>query len=233
MWSDQGRNFVGANKDLVEAWREACQQFDGEISELLANDGTQWHFIPAYSPNFGNLWETGVKSIKHHLRKILNTNLTNEELTTVLCGIEACLNSRPLCPQEDSTLKPLTPGHFLITEAPVTVPDVNQKDAKISNLTRWQYTQKLLNDFWSRWQKEYLKQLQQRPKWLKREDEFKIGDIVLIKQDNLPPEKWLMGRTIDKHPGPDGFTRVHSVKSGDHITKRCVTKLCALPIEID
>lgn len=121
----------------------------------------------------------------------------------------------------------------MITEAPVTVPDVNLKDAKISNLTRWQYTQKLLNDFWSRWQKEYLTRLQQRPKWLKREDEFKIGDIVLIKQDNLPPGKWFMGRITDKHPGPDGLTRVYSVKSGDRITKRCVTKLCALPIESD
>ncbi|XP_075990311.1 uncharacterized protein LOC142985958 [Anticarsia gemmatalis] len=231
IWSDQGRNFVGANKELSEAWKEAQLQFDGEVSEMLANDGTQWHFIPAYSPTFGGLWEAGVKSIKYNLKRVLSTNLTFEEMTTVLCEIEACLNSRPLCPMDDDSMQPLTPGHFLIAEAPVTVPDVNLKTAKVSNLTRWQYTQRLLNDFWSRWQKEYLTRLQQRPKWLKREKEFKVGDIVLIKQDSLPPGKWFMGRITDKHPGPDGFTRVYSVKSGTTITKRSVTKLCALPVD--
>lgn len=231
LWSDQGRNFIGANKELCDAWKEARLQFQGDIDDQLANDGTQWHFIPAYSPNFGGLWEAGVKSVKYHLKRILTTNLTFEEMSTVLCEIEACLNSRPLCPIDNISLQTLTPGHFLIGEALVTVPNPNLRDTKISNLTRWQFTQKLLNDFWARWQNEYLTRLQQRPKWLKRNEEFKIGDIVLIKQDNLPPGKWSLGRVTEKHPGPDGLTRVYSVKSGDAVVKRCVTKLCALPID--
>lgn len=233
IWSDQGRNFVAANKELSAAWKEASLQLDGEIADLLANDGTQWHFIPPYSPTFGGLWEAGVKSIKYHLKRILTTNLTFEEMTTVLCEIEACLNSRPLCPMDDDSMQPLTPGHFLITEPPVIVPDQTMKDIKMSTLTRWQYTRKLVNDFWTRWKNEYLTRLQQRPKWLKRQDEFMIGDIVLVKQDNLPPGKWNMGRITEKHPGPDGFTRVYSVKTGDHITRRCITKLCPLPINTD
>lgn len=64
IWSDQGRNFVGANKELQAAWKEANLQFTGDIAETLATDGTQWHFIPAYSPSFGGLWEAGVKSFK-------------------------------------------------------------------------------------------------------------------------------------------------------------------------
>lgn len=234
IWSDQGRNFVGANKELNEAWNDAKLQFNGEIAQTLATDGTQWHFIPPYSPSFGGLWEAGVKSIKHHLKRILTTHLTYEEMTTVLCQVGACLNSRPLCPMDDTDsdhVDPLTPGHFLIGEAPLVVPSPDLKDMKVSTLSRWQYTQKLLNDFWKRWQDEYLSRLQQRPKWLKREEEFKLGDIVLIKTDNLPPGKWLLGRIVDKHPGIDGFTRVYSVKSGNSVTKRTVTKLCGLPIE--
>lgn len=235
LWSDQGRNFVGANRELTDAWKAACLEFEGDISDRLTNEGTQWHFLPVYSPNFGGLWEAGVKSIKHHLKRILTTHLTFEEMSTVLCSIEACLNSRPLCPIDlsDEKTEPLTPGHFLIGEAPITVPSPSLKDVKVGHLTRWQYSQKLVNDFWSRWQKEYLSRLQQRPKWLKRKSEFKTGDIVLIKQENLPPGKWALGRIIDKHPGPDGLTRVYSVKSGDNIVKRCVTKLCALPIDTD
>ncbi|XP_063363671.1 uncharacterized protein LOC134652418 [Cydia amplana] len=236
LWSDQGRNFVGANKELINAWKEAQLEFTGEISDSLAKDGTQWHFIPAYSPNFGGLWEAGVKSLKHHLKRIITSHLTFEEFNTVLCEIEACLNSRPLCPidnDDTDSIEPLTPGHFLIGEAPINVPSPDLKDVRMSSLSRWQHTQKLVRDLWCRWQQEYLSRLQQRPKWLKRVEEFKEGQIVLIKTDNLPPGKWALGRIVAKHPGPDHITRVYSVKSGDSVTKRPVTKLCLLPIEIN
>ncbi|CAG9127974.1 unnamed protein product [Plutella xylostella] len=168
----------------------------------------------------GGLWEAGVKSIKHHLKRILTTNLTFEEMTTVLCEIEACLNSRPLCPIDEAdtdNMDILTPGHFLIGEAPRAIPTPNLNNTKISTLSRWQHTQKLVQDFWKRWVQEYLTRLQQRPKWMNKQDEFKTGQIVLIKNDNLPPGKWALGRITDKHPGPDGYTRVYSVKSGDSI----------------
>ncbi|XP_060804946.1 uncharacterized protein LOC132902740 [Amyelois transitella] len=234
LWSDQGRNFIGANKELALEWKEAKLEFEGEISEKLALDGTQWHFIPAHSPTFGGLWEAGVKSLKYHLKRILNTHLTFEELSTILCQVEACLNSRPLCPVDDTnpdSFEILTPGHFLIGEAPIVVPSRQKNFSSMSHLSRWRYTQKLLNEFWTRWQDEYLSRLQQRPKWLRKVDEFKIGQIVLIKTDGLPPGKWLLGRVTEKHPGTDGITRVYSVKSGDKIVKRPITKLCLLPID--
>lgn len=236
IWSDQGTNFVGANKELATAWADAKFKLETDVVETLALDGTQWHFIPAYSPHMGGLWEAGVKSVKHHLKRVLTTNLTFEEMSTLLCQIEACLNSRPLSPIEDTDthhIQPLTPGHFLIGEAPIIVPSPDLKDIKMHHLSRWQHMQKLLNDFWHRWQNEYLSRLQQRPKWLKKIPEFDIGHIVLVKSDNLPPGKWMLGRIIDKHPGADGVTRVYSVKSGDNITKRCANKLCYLPINTE
>lgn len=236
LWSDQGKTFVGANKELANALAEAKLEFEGEIANSLATDGTQWHFIPAYSPNFGGLWKAGVRSVKHHLKRILNKNLTYEELNTLLCEIEACLNSRPLSPIDESdtqNVMPLTSGHFLIGEAPVTVPMSDSRAVKVNHLSRWQHMQRLLRDFWHKWQQEYLSRLQQRPKWERTQREFEVGDIVLIKTENLPPGKWSLGRIVEKHPGPDGFTRVYSVKSGDSITKRTVTKLCPMPVEID
>ncbi|XP_047543172.1 uncharacterized protein LOC125075518 [Vanessa atalanta] len=232
LWSDQGRNFVGANKDLLTAWQEANLQFN-KLAESLALDGTQWHFIPAYSPNFGGLWEAGVKSIKYHMKRILTTYLTFEEMTTVLCQIEAVLNSRPISTIDDDidNIRPLTPGNFLIGEAPIVVPGPSLENAKIHSLTRWQHTQKLVGDFWRRWQNEYLARLQQRPKWLKEKKDFENGDIVLIKTDGLSPGKWSLGRIVNKHPGADNLTRVYSVKSGDNITKRSITQLCAMPID--
>ncbi|CAK1583552.1 unnamed protein product [Parnassius mnemosyne] len=93
------------------------------------------------------------------------------------------------------------------------------------------HTQKLLHDFLSRWLAEYLSRLQQRPKWLKQKKELEKGDIVLIKSGNLPSGKWALGRVTDKHPGPDGVIRVYSLKSGDNVVKKTVTKLCLLLID--
>nr|XP_026499487.1 uncharacterized protein LOC113403233 [Vanessa tameamea] len=236
IWSDQGRNFVGANKELAIAWEDANLTFEGDIANELALDGTQWHFIPPYTPNFGGLWEAGVKSVKYHLKRVLTNNLTFEEMSTVLCQIEACLNSRPLCPIDNTdadSIEPLTPGHFLIGEPPIVVPSPDFKDSKVHHLSRWQYTQKLLGDFWRKWQQEYLSRLQQRPIWLKKTEELKIGDIVLIKTDGLPPGKWSLGRIVDKHPGDDGCTRVYSVKSGNSLVKRPITKLCHFPVSTE
>ncbi|XP_022838073.1 uncharacterized protein LOC111365109 [Spodoptera litura] len=234
LWSDQGRNFVGANKLLAEAFKEANFEFGDQISSLLAAVGTQWHFIPAYSPNFGGLWEAGVKSMKFHLKRIMNKSLTFEEMTTVLCQVEACLNSRPLCPIIESDLNNLdvlTPGHFLIGESPITIPSPSLKDVSQSSLSRWQHCQRILSNFWDRWQSEYLSRLQQRPKWQKIQEEFDRGQIVLIKTEGLPPGKWPLGRIVDKHPGPDGITRVYSVKTGTNTVRRSISKLCFLPID--
>lgn len=236
LYSDQGRNFVGANKELAEAFKHAQLELPGHLVEILSSDGTQWHFIPPYSPNFGGLWEAGVKSVKYHLRRILTGSLTFEEMTTTLCEIEACLNSRPLTPIDSTdpdSLEPLTPGHFLIGEAPVNIPTPDLSSINFNRLNRWQITQKMVRDFWHRWQTEYLSRLQTRPKWLKRQSEFNIGDIVLLKDEQLPPGKWSLGRIVAKHPGLDGHTRVYSVKYRNDIVKRSLGKLCELPINND
>jgi len=44
-----------------------------------------------------------VKSIKHHLKRCIGIyTLTFEEMSTCLCRIEACLNSRPIAPASDN-----------------------------------------------------------------------------------------------------------------------------------
>lgn len=229
--SDNGTNFVGAAREIAELLNKEKSSFVPELADYLSCNGTKWNFIPPHAPNFGGLWEAGIKSTKHHLKRVIgNSTLTFEEMSTVLAQIEACLNSRPLSYVEDNNeLMVLTPGHFLIGEPPVLVPDCNYERSNVNCLKRWQLTQRMLQDFWRRWSQDYLNQFLQRYKWSDKKREPDIGDMVLIKENDMPPGKWLLGKVEHKHPGPDQITRVVSIRTKNSIIKRPVSKLCLLP----
>lgn len=231
LYSDNGTNFVGADKQLKDMFNSAKSSFAGEVAEQLATERTTWHFIPPHAPNFGGLWEAGIRSTKTHLKKVIgDVTLTYEELSTLLAQIEACLNSRPINVLSDDPNDPLplTPGHFLIGEPLLTLADESHTCKNISNLDRWRLTQKMVNDFWNRWYKEYIVNLNQRYKWYTKKTEPEIDDIVILKEDNVPPSKWVLGKVIKKHVGPDNLTRVATVKTKNNIFKRPLSKICVL-----
>lgn len=233
VWSDNGTNFVGAAKELRHLVEAEKSSVASEIKEWLGNNGTTWHFNPPHAPNFNGLMEAGVKSTKFHLRRIIgDSTLTYEELATVLAQIEACLNSRPLSimPGNPDEPTPLTPGHFLVGEPLVSVPDHNYEGENISSLRRWQLTQRMVQQFWRRWSDEYLTHLLQRHKWNRDLPQPKIGDVVLVKEDGLPPARWLLGKIIATHPGADNVTRVVTLKCNNTLMKRPLSKLCILPV---
>ncbi|XP_014366619.2 uncharacterized protein LOC106717302 [Papilio machaon] len=221
-----------ASKELDLAFKNSKSTVVDEIAQLLANDSTTWHFIPPGAPHFGGLWEAGVKSVKGHLKRIIGeSRLTFEEFCTLITQVEACVNSRPLTLISSAVDElPLTPGHFLIGEAPVTIPEESFVDARPDYLDRWQKVQRMVQSLWRRWQSEYLTMLQHRYKWSQNHPDINVGTVVLVKDDRLPPGKWLLGRIVAKHPGADGVTRVVSLQFKDRVFKRPVTKLCPLPL---
>ncbi|GBM93017.1 hypothetical protein AVEN_219831-1 [Araneus ventricosus] len=53
--------------------------------------------IVSSAPHFGGLWEAAVKSMKHHLRRVIGSQvLAQEEFLTVLEEIKAVSNFWPL-----------------------------------------------------------------------------------------------------------------------------------------
>lgn len=105
-------------------------------------------------------------------------------------------------------------------------------ETKATWLTRWQRVQQMSQYFWKRWTSDYLNQLQMRTKWTKINDAPKINDLVLIKDENLPPTQWLTGRITATFPGDDGFIRVVNVRTKNGEFKRPIAKICALPEKI-
>ena len=126
IWSDNGSNFVGADREIKNLFNFLCQQKTKlVVSEFCSTQGIEWKFIPQHSPHFGGLWEAAVKSTKRHLRRIVSdVKLTFEEMSTILAQIEAVLNSRPLtplpCPDEalelDTSSLASHSNHFLIRQ---------------------------------------------------------------------------------------------------------------------
>ncbi|XP_075990201.1 uncharacterized protein LOC142985844 [Anticarsia gemmatalis] len=99
MYSDNGTNFVGACKVLKEDYIHFKQLLSPEFFDEIAKLEVQWHFNAPAWPSAGGIFEAAVKSLKHHLRRVLGEQkLTWEEFTTLLAKMEACMNSRPLCP---------------------------------------------------------------------------------------------------------------------------------------
>lgn len=125
-------------------------------------------------------------------------------------------------------LDPLTPAHFLV-QGPLLLPAQPLVEEDVMSLTnRWQRVQQIQLSFWKRWSSEYISTLQSRKKWAQKTANIQVNDIVLIKEDNLPPCKWLMGRVISTKPGNDGPVRVVSLKTKNGIIDRSVRKLAVL-----
>ncbi|XP_055630605.1 uncharacterized protein LOC129771210 [Toxorhynchites rutilus septentrionalis] len=203
------------------------------ISKECTKYGIQWHFNPPRAPHFGGLWEAAVRSAKKHLLKVVGEHpVLVENLSTLLVQVEGCLNSRPLTPLSDdpTDLDPLTPAHFLIGSSLQALPEPSTENIPINRLNRWQLVQRQLEDFWKRWRREYLCQLQGRNKRWKPPLKIDVDKLVVIQDDNQPPMRWKMGRIIATHPGPDGVVRVVTLKTATGILKRPVEKICMLPI---
>ena len=232
MYSDCGTNFVGANRELRTLLRAAL--LDGrDLLATIAAEGIEWKFNPPAAPHFGGLWEAAVKSVKHHLRRqIGEQKLTFEELSTLLAGIEACLNSRPLEPLSDDPedLQALTPGHFLIGGPVIAIPEPSLEEVPMSRLSRWQLVQQIQQHFWRRWSKEYLNTLQTRDKWCQVQPAIQKGTLCLLKNELLPPTRWPLARITSVHPGSDGLTRVVTVRTAKTEVKRPINKVIPLPI---
>lgn len=188
--------------------------------------------MPPSAPHFGGLWEAGVRSLKHHFKRVAGARtLTQLELATLLCQIEACLNSRPISALHDdpNDLSVLTPGHFLIGRPIVCVPEESTAEISPNRLSRWQIVCAMTEQFWRQWSAEYLNTLQQRQKWRTRRPDIRINEIVLVKNSLLPPAKWELARVIDLHPGADGCVRVVTIRTAKAILKRPIAQLCPLP----
>ena len=206
--TDNGTNFVGGNRELrdsIAKWNKSV-----ESKGFLLQKEIKRISNPPFASHMGGIWERQIRSIRRVLDAILNKQvLDDERLQTLFCEVESIINSRPIThvSTDPNDLQPLTPNDFLqLGKGFVSSPGRFNKVDIYTN--RWRHIQYLTDQFWKRWVREYLPTLQLRQKWLSHNDNVKVDDIVVIKDENTQRKCWPLGRVVQVFLGKDGLVHL-------------------------
>jgi len=93
--SNNAKSFKAASKEVDKICR---------FTNYLTNNRITWNFIAEKAPWWGGLWERMVHGVKRSLKKTIGrSNLSFEELRTLLVEVESVVNARPLTYGHDDT----------------------------------------------------------------------------------------------------------------------------------
>ena len=174
MYSDNGTNFVGANrelKELVNGWNQK------KINDTLLSKEIQWHFQPPNASHRGGVWERMIRSVRAILQALCNEqNLNDESILTFMAEVERILNDRPLVPSTSDSRDnlALTPNHLLLVGRNISM-ETPSDTVQVYN-SGWRQAMHLAALFWRRWKREYLPVLQTRQKWTTKSKNLSPGD---------------------------------------------------------
>ena len=211
--SDNGTNFVGAEREI----REALSRWDqNKIRKELSNYNIEWKFNPPLAPWMGGAMEAMVKLTKKALRSTIKERvLTEEALHTFLLEVESTINSRPITPLSDdiNDFEALTPNHFLLGRPSLNIPIVEETQYNLRS--KWQKVQSCFDLFWKRWIKEYLPTITERAKWRHPIRNIKEGDLVVVGEKDVPRYRWPLARVVTVVTSDDGVTRIAKIKTSN------------------
>ena len=228
VFSDNGTNFVGGEAELRRSMNEISEKY---VHAYATQRDITWHFNPPAASHMGGVWERMIGVIRRVLQATLprSVRLTDEILQTVLCEVECIVNGRPLTKLSDdpSDLTPLTPNHLLLMRSCPNLPP-GKFDKGDEYRRRWRHVQHLANQFWRKWIKMYLPELQKRSKWSRVNVNVKIGDLVLITEEMTPRSLWPLALVKDISKGRDGLVRSIRLKTQASELVRPITKVVLL-----
>ncbi|KXJ69602.1 hypothetical protein RP20_CCG026464 [Aedes albopictus] len=234
VYSDNGTNFVGANRQLTEEQIQ-IQQVNRECASTFTSANTTWHFNVPAAPHMGGPWERLVRSVKTAMKVISDSTQhpSDEILETILLEAEGVINSRPLTyvPLDDADDEALTPNHFLLYgSSGVKQPETIPVEGNVGLRDGYKQTQKIVDKFWQRWVHEYLPMLTRRTKWFEKVKPIEPGDLVIV-IDEKTRNSWIRGRVIETTSGSDNQVRRARVLTANGIISRPAVKLAVLDVK--
>ncbi|XP_075170474.1 uncharacterized protein LOC142242837 [Haematobia irritans] len=229
-FSDNGTNFVGAERELRESLSEVDRN---EFVRTFTTANTKWNFNPPSAPHMGGAWERLVRSVKTVFYKISPPRCPSEEiLRSMLAEVENTINSRPLTyiPIEKGTDEALTPNHFLLGSSNGLKPLALYDDSGVTLKESWLSSQLYAQRFWRRWVTEYMPTLTCRTKWFEKVKPLEVGDLVVVVDPANPRNVWPKGKVIEVFVAADGQVRKAKVQTASGVLERPAVKLAILEV---
>ncbi|XP_074657122.1 uncharacterized protein LOC141910290 [Tubulanus polymorphus] len=120
IWSDNGTIFVGGNREL----RDAIQDWNKDkIHVFLLQKEIEWHFNPPTASHIGGVWKRQIRTVRNVLAALMKVQ-DDEGLCTLMCEVEAVINSRSITAVSNDPLdlEAPPPNHLLLLTAGSTLP---------------------------------------------------------------------------------------------------------------
>ncbi|XP_068201657.1 uncharacterized protein [Palaemon carinicauda] len=214
--SDNAPNFIAASKFLREISEEP------EVRKYLTDSNLEWKFTTLRAPWKGGFYERLNGVVKSCLqRALIRKRVSFIELSTIVAEAENIINNRPLTyVNEDNADDALIPAKLLygrnITIAPplkklVDLPyhenvDLRENYAKLCETIR---------KFEKLWLHDYLSSLRERHRNVELSNicPSRIGDLVLIVNENCKRYKYPLGIIEQLHAEPDNVIRTVKIRT--------------------
>jgi hypothetical protein len=212
---DNGSNFVGAHNELS---RELRQLELSRVKSHFLRNKTDFVFNPPHASNFGGVWERLILSTRRILDVVLGRShgrLSTASLRTVLYEVMSILNSRPLAPTGPNDLEALTPNHLHTGKSFIMTDPGDFEADDLYSRKQWKRVQTIANEFWRRWETEYLNTLQSRKKWTQPQRNLSVGDVVVLKDVGMPRNHWRLAIVVNATASADLLVRKVTIKLSD------------------
>ncbi|XP_037394566.1 uncharacterized protein LOC119263501 [Pygocentrus nattereri] len=217
--SDQGTNFIGAKNEMAKALRELSKE---RVAAYLADNQCDFQMNTPHSSHTGGVWERQIRTVRSVLSTVLADSagrLDDTSLRTFFYEAMSIVNNRPLTVDnisDPTSLEPLTPNHLITMKSSVPLsPPGRFIREDLYAKKRWRRVQYLSEQFWHRWRKEYLSNIALRQQWHAPRRNVAVGDIVILKEEDVPRNEWKLAKVVEALEDDDGLVRKVTVQIGE------------------
>ena len=228
MFSDQAPIFKKSEKILRDSLsrdnEERIAIFD-KLKSYANAKGIEWLYTTQYHSWTAATWESRMQAIKKHIYKqTSNRKLSFPELQYIANSCSCILNNTPIAAgYTGSNIELLTPSMLAIgrcvEQFPITPEKMFPEELRDAEMARqFKIRNEITNEFFKEFMEVYFGRLHDRPKWKRPRQFFNIGDIVLVKPQNLKFKKqrykYFMGQVQGINYGRDQVPRTYLVFIG-------------------
>ncbi|XP_039503109.1 uncharacterized protein LOC120459751 [Pimephales promelas] len=212
LWSDPGKNFVGARPALKELYMFLNRLEKSKLEDEVSKHGTEWSWKinPADSPHRNGAAEAAVRIIKRALHNLGGDGVfTWGEFQTFLYMASNLANERPIDARTQSRedcVEYISPNSLLLGR---TGPrgDPGTFDFKNYPYRRLRIIQTEVDRFWRKWSQLAGPNLFVRTKWHTIHRNVAVGDVVWLADQNALRGQFRLARVIDVNTDRKGIVR--------------------------